>query len=230
MKDDWYYSWDGVKLGPISAAELKRMAGTGQLKTTDPVWKQGMAEWVAARRVRGLFPDPSPPEVVAPPPAAPLPLADAGTPFAGLSDPLPAEGEGSPRRARSRLRSGPWGKAFERVRGSKGLRGTGCLLVLILSCGVCSFLGVFNDYSELRVKGNTATFEVKLLSNNTLDIAAYIVSKNVHEVAKANPAVKKIVVTVTMDGSLLQNKYGKPAPNRIVMGTITFEDADEVTL
>lgn len=77
MSAEWYYTKDGQKHGPVSAAELKALAQAGKFAPTDMVWKAGMAEWKVASSVKGLFPVPAP---AAPPPAAPAssePVASA---------------------------------------------------------------------------------------------------------------------------------------------------------
>ncbi|MBM4128246.1 MAG: DUF4339 domain-containing protein [Nitrospira sp.] len=72
MSEEWYYTTGGQQGGPVSTAQLKQLASSGQLSQTDTVWKQGMADWVPAGKLKGLFvatnpytPPPSPP---APPP------------------------------------------------------------------------------------------------------------------------------------------------------------------
>lgn len=55
MSQEWYYSVDGSQQGPVSAAELKKLATDGKLKPEDLVWKDGMAEWKAASTIKGLF-------------------------------------------------------------------------------------------------------------------------------------------------------------------------------
>lgn len=67
-KEEWHYAKDGQQFGPISAAELKRLASTGELTATDLVWKDGMADWKKAASIKGLFPTeqsatPTPPPV-----------------------------------------------------------------------------------------------------------------------------------------------------------------------
>jgi hypothetical protein len=59
----WFAARDGQRKGPLSSAELKAAADAGDLVPTDWVWKEGMAKWVQASSVRGLF--------VAAPPAPP---------------------------------------------------------------------------------------------------------------------------------------------------------------
>ncbi len=56
----WMYSkGGGHQAGPVSAAELKRMAQSGELSPDDLVWRAGMEDWVPARRIKGItFPSP----------------------------------------------------------------------------------------------------------------------------------------------------------------------------
>jgi hypothetical protein len=56
VSQDWYYAAGGERHGPVSAPELKKLAGAGTLTPTDLVWKDGMADWVPARSIKGLFP------------------------------------------------------------------------------------------------------------------------------------------------------------------------------
>jgi tetratricopeptide (TPR) repeat protein len=55
MPNEWYYSRDGHRQGPIADSRLKQLAAAGELLPTDLVWKQGLARWVPASKVRGLF-------------------------------------------------------------------------------------------------------------------------------------------------------------------------------
>jgi hypothetical protein len=52
---EWYYARDNKQMGPVSAAELLRLATAGQLGPDDLVWHEGLTEWASARNVRGLF-------------------------------------------------------------------------------------------------------------------------------------------------------------------------------
>ncbi len=56
---DWHYSINGEKLGPVGSAELKRLADAGTLSPSDLVWREGLAAWVAAESVKGLFTQPA---------------------------------------------------------------------------------------------------------------------------------------------------------------------------
>ena len=54
---DWYFARGNKQMGPVSAAELKRLATAGELRPEDLVWREGLTEWALARSVRGLFED-----------------------------------------------------------------------------------------------------------------------------------------------------------------------------
>lgn len=51
----WYITRGQQRIGPIDASQLKHMAMTQQLKPTEYVWKEGMAQWVQAQQVQDLF-------------------------------------------------------------------------------------------------------------------------------------------------------------------------------
>lgn len=73
MPGEWHYSVSGQRHGPISSGELKRLADSGELSPTDLIWKEGLANWMPASNVKGLFA-----ATVAPPPlpaAGQLPTA-----------------------------------------------------------------------------------------------------------------------------------------------------------
>ena len=59
--DRWHYERDGTRYGPVSDAELRRVALAGGLRPTDLVWRTGLSDWVPACRVSGLFPPEPPP-------------------------------------------------------------------------------------------------------------------------------------------------------------------------
>lgn len=56
MVQQWYYAKGDRKIGPITAAELKRLAQNSELLPDDLVWREGLRDWTAAKRIRGLFP------------------------------------------------------------------------------------------------------------------------------------------------------------------------------
>jgi hypothetical protein len=55
VSQEWYYSVNGDRQGPISGAELKKLADGGTIKPGDLVWKDGMSDWVQAKSIKGLF-------------------------------------------------------------------------------------------------------------------------------------------------------------------------------
>lgn len=57
MAEQWHYSKDNQQHGPVSAARLKELAASGELAPTDLVWKNGMADWQPAAKLKGLFPN-----------------------------------------------------------------------------------------------------------------------------------------------------------------------------
>jgi hypothetical protein len=73
MADQWFYSHDDHKIGPVSSRQLKELAASGILLRTDTVWKEGVDLGVTATKVRYLFAT-TVVVVTAPlPPDAPLP-------------------------------------------------------------------------------------------------------------------------------------------------------------
>lgn len=80
MKPEWYYTQGGQQFGPFTAADLKKFGEEGKIKPDDLVWKEGMANWVAAKAVKGIFaapaPAPTPAPTVTPMPAGGGPADD----------------------------------------------------------------------------------------------------------------------------------------------------------
>ena len=59
---NYYLGRDGQKLGPYPLVELQNMQAEGQIRPTDFVWTEGMANWVPASQVLGaIVPAPPPP-------------------------------------------------------------------------------------------------------------------------------------------------------------------------
>jgi len=52
----WYYTMGDEEIGPIPAAELKALAKDGTIGPNTQVWKEGMAEWTTASKIKGLIP------------------------------------------------------------------------------------------------------------------------------------------------------------------------------
>jgi hypothetical protein len=58
MASQWYYQRNGEKSGPYSSGQLKALADAGQIAPVDLIWKNGMAGWVPAQNLKGLFGQP----------------------------------------------------------------------------------------------------------------------------------------------------------------------------
>ncbi len=56
MERQWYYATNGTKFGPVTAGELRILSNEGKLSPSDLVWKEGMADWKPASKIKGLFP------------------------------------------------------------------------------------------------------------------------------------------------------------------------------
>ncbi|MDA1017153.1 MAG: GYF domain-containing protein, partial [Planctomycetota bacterium] len=48
MAAEWYYAKSGQQLGPVATEELRTMLRTGEIKSADLVWKDGMSDWSPA--------------------------------------------------------------------------------------------------------------------------------------------------------------------------------------
>jgi len=55
LANEWFYQKDGREIGPVSSADLRRLASTGELLPTDPVRKADMERWAKASALKGLF-------------------------------------------------------------------------------------------------------------------------------------------------------------------------------
>lgn len=88
MSEEWYFTIGGRQTGPVSTAQLKQLASSGQLSRTDMVWKYGMLDWLPAGNLTGLFvaPNPYPPPPVSgtPPPVSGASKLDNGVTYAGF--------------------------------------------------------------------------------------------------------------------------------------------------
>jgi hypothetical protein len=87
----WYFSHNGKESGPVTTAELKRLADRGDLGPEDLVWREGWVQRYAARTVKGLF---AASTAASPPEYHRQPRGAAGaTPFAGASSSPPPAGK-----------------------------------------------------------------------------------------------------------------------------------------
>lgn len=53
----WFFSTDGHRQGPYTSRELRAAADSGRLGPDDMVWKEGMPNWLKAKKIKGLFPE-----------------------------------------------------------------------------------------------------------------------------------------------------------------------------
>jgi hypothetical protein len=51
----WFYARNQQKVGPVSFAELQRLATAGQIQPTAMILQQGALQWVPASSVPELF-------------------------------------------------------------------------------------------------------------------------------------------------------------------------------
>lgn len=56
MASQWRYIRNGQQLGPVSSADLQRLAAAGQLSPTDMVWREGLPNWMPASKISALWP------------------------------------------------------------------------------------------------------------------------------------------------------------------------------
>lgn len=85
----YYYKHDGQELGPVSAAQLKRLTADGLLLREDWIRADGSEEWVRASRYQELFPQPATGDArPSPPPNVPQQGAKAA-PLSAQGAPVP---------------------------------------------------------------------------------------------------------------------------------------------
>lgn len=57
MSDGWFYAKNRQRIGPVSIAELCRLAARSEILPTDMVMNPETRKWMPAREVKGLFPN-----------------------------------------------------------------------------------------------------------------------------------------------------------------------------
>jgi hypothetical protein len=50
----WYYSKNGVQLGPVEQSEILAKLSVGEISSTDMVWRDGMTDWLPISKVNAL--------------------------------------------------------------------------------------------------------------------------------------------------------------------------------
>ena len=58
MANSWHYTVNGRQHGPVTWEELWRLAQQDQVRPTDLVWQEGMANWVKAKTIPSLISGP----------------------------------------------------------------------------------------------------------------------------------------------------------------------------
>lgn len=54
----WYFVKGGKQLGPIPSSGLRRLVRSKEIGPSHLVWKEGLDDWIQAKRVKGLFAPP----------------------------------------------------------------------------------------------------------------------------------------------------------------------------
>ena len=90
----WYYAKDDRQLGPVTAAELRRLAAIGSLAPEDLIWREGMEGWAPAARLKALFPPGK--EGAAKEPPATTQIPPAGLAPAGIAPAIVPPTSGAP--------------------------------------------------------------------------------------------------------------------------------------
>lgn len=89
MVQQWYYAKGERKIGPITAGELKRLAQNSELLPDDLVWREGLRDWTAAKRIRGLFPQSDAAEAAQSAPSVAATESGPEEPLPGVQDEYP---------------------------------------------------------------------------------------------------------------------------------------------
>ncbi|MBB75565.1 MAG: hypothetical protein CMJ75_13745 [Planctomycetaceae bacterium] len=79
MSEQWYLRHQGNEIGPLAEEQLLQMAADDQVAPSAEIRKDGTTRWVAAIRVKGLFPDSTDAPPIAEPPSVPPPLPPDNT-------------------------------------------------------------------------------------------------------------------------------------------------------
>ncbi|MEP2774874.1 MAG: GYF domain-containing protein [Luteolibacter sp.] len=66
----WYYSKNGMQLGPVAEEELLAKSKSGEVAATDLIWKEGMADWTPLGQVPEFQLSASTPAAMTPPPSS----------------------------------------------------------------------------------------------------------------------------------------------------------------
>jgi hypothetical protein len=90
----WFYTKNGQQVGPVDEAELRNLLSSGQVASSELVWKDGMANWVAASTVPELA-DTTGGEIPLAPAPPPSRQPVQALPYGGYPSPTPQYASGS---------------------------------------------------------------------------------------------------------------------------------------
>lgn len=101
MSAEWHITRQGKQYGPFTEEKLRELAATKRLAPNDLIWRQGMAQWVAAGAHQSLFSNRSEGDSGIGPVGAPtrvsasdmgtgMPVIDVGAPSRKVSGSRPA--------------------------------------------------------------------------------------------------------------------------------------------
>ncbi len=140
----WYVGREGQQYGPVGDAEFQDLLKSGQILPTDLVWRDGLAEWVAAATLRAQDAPraPLPPPAPVVPQQAERPAVTTGAPAASRT-PQPTEPSESARPKRQATRKAAVkreGKARRSVGILRGLAWTAIILFFALTLGAAYFV------------------------------------------------------------------------------------------
>lgn len=76
----WYYSKNGTQLGPVEEGELRAKIASGEISSTDLVWREGLTDWLPSAKV---------PELAGTAAVAPSPYSPPAPPVQGAVTPSP---------------------------------------------------------------------------------------------------------------------------------------------
>jgi hypothetical protein len=136
MASEWYYTQNGQQApAPVSSSQLAQLASSGQVQPTDMVWKEGMANWVQASTIKGLF-------AGAGKPAA----TDQVLPVVEQAPARPTERRRRRDRARDRAERGEEEEGETRKAAEDEAPQMHPLLVLLLTAVTCGVFGLYYAY------------------------------------------------------------------------------------
>jgi len=56
MSQEWYYWHKGKGKGPVTLNQLRKLAQSGRLQPTNPLWRKGLPDWVPAAEILDSLP------------------------------------------------------------------------------------------------------------------------------------------------------------------------------